>query len=61
MQDNSCDCGVYVLQYAEEFCKKGAEISKKISTDDIKDRFKRYLGPTDFKPKTIRKKRNVSE
>jgi Ulp1 family protease len=59
MQDNSCDCGVYLLHYAEHFCRNAGEISKSIRNTDIVQKFRRYLGPDDFKPKHISKKRQV--
>ena len=54
MQDNCCDCGVYLLHYAEQFCQQNPS---QIGPEHIKDKFRDYLSPKMFNSRDISRKR----
>lgn len=58
LQDNNCDCGVFVLEFTERFLKERAEAFEAISApENIKKRFKSEFGKDWFPTSEIRRKR----
>ena len=54
MQDNCCDCGVYLLHYAEQLCQQNPQ---PIGTEQIKNKCREYLSPKMFNSRDISRKR----
>ncbi|CAM9497083.1 unnamed protein product, partial [Discosporangium mesarthrocarpum] len=49
LQDNGCDCGVYILRYAQELCRQWPKICK----EDVENKLGKYFYPNLFSPSDV--------